>query len=297
MDIDALRWFQQVADGATVTEVAEIHLVSQPAVSRTLSRLEAQVGAPLLHKSGRVLRLTHTGAVFKRHVDEMLHRLDDGLAAVTELLDPETGTVAVAFQQSLGTWLVPDVIADFRRRFPRVGFRLEHSDDALGSSRVAGGTVDLEFTSRRPRNPAVRWEPLLLEPLVLTVPETHRLARRERAALSEVAGDDFVMLRSSWDLRARVDELCEAAGFKPRVAFEVDDLAAVQGFVTNGLGVGVVPGPTTPVRAGARGERLVRLSDPGADREVGLAWSRERRLLPSAELFRQHVLGRQGVRR
>src|SRR4051794_40902971 len=134
MEVDTLRWFQQVADGATVTEVAEIHLVSQPAVSRALARLEGDVGAPLLHKSGRVLRLTHAGATFKRHVDGMLHRLDDGLAAVDELLDPETGTVAVAFQTSLGTWLVPAAIAEFRLRFPRVEFRLERSDDALGSS-------------------------------------------------------------------------------------------------------------------------------------------------------------------
>ncbi len=290
--MDALRWFQQVADGATVTEVAELHLVSQPAVSRALTRLEAQVGAALLHKSGRVLRLTHAGSVFKRHVDELLHRLDDGLAAVNELLDPETGTVAVAFQLSLGTWLVPAMIADFKQRFPRVDFRLEHSDDALGSSWVAGGRIDLEFTSRRPRNPEVHWEPLLLEPLFLAVPDGHRLATREQVALSEVAGDDFVMLRRTWDLRSRVEELCAVAGFEPRVLFEVDDLPAVQGFVANGLGVGIVPAPDLPGGARTGAERLVRLSDPGAHREVGLAWSRERRLLPSAELFRNHVLDR-----
>ncbi|MDX6324452.1 MAG: hypothetical protein QOK15_806 [Nocardioidaceae bacterium] len=297
MDVDALRWFQQVADGTTVTEVADIHLVSQPAVSRALVRLEDEVGARLLQKRGRVLRLTHAGATFKRHVDGLLHRLDDGLAAVNQLLDPETGTVSVAFQLSLGTWLVPALIADFRQRFRRVGFRLEHSDDALGSSRVAAGEVDVEFTSRRPRNPEVRWEPLLLEPLVLAVPPTHRLARRKQVALAEAADDDFVMLRRTWDLRSRVDELCSTAGYSPRVAFEVDDLAAVQGFVAAGLGVGLVPAPPASGGAASGGarsgaERLVELSDPGAEREVGLAWSSERRLLPSAELFRQHVVDR-----
>jgi len=294
METDVLRWFQLVADGATVTEVADLHLVSQPAVSRALGRLEREVGTELLHKSGRVLRLTHAGVVFKRHVDGVLHRLDDGIAAVSELLDPETGTVAVAFQLSLGTWLVPEMIAGFRQRFPRVLFRLEHSDDAQGSSRVAGGRIDLEFTSRRPRNPEVHWEPLLLEPLVLAVSRRHRLAGREEVALAEVAGDDFVMLRRSWDLRARVEELCAAAGFEPRAVFEVDDLPAVQGFVASGLGVGVVPSPSAPGGARVGDERLVGLTDPEAHREVGLAWSKERRLLPSAELFRRHVLDHRG---
>jgi LysR family transcriptional regulator, transcription activator of glutamate synthase operon len=290
MDVDSLRWLQLVADGATVTEVADIHRVSQPAVSRALGRLETEVGTALLRKSGRVLRLTHAGAVFKRHVDELLHRLDDGLAAVSELLDPETGTVAVAFQLSLGTGLVPDMIAGFKRRFPRIDFRLEHSNDASGSSWVAGGRIDLEFTSRRPRNPEVDWQPLLYEPLYLAVPATHRLANHRETALAEVATEDFVALRRTWDLRSRVDDLCRAAGFQPRVQFEVDDLPSVQGFVAAGLGVGVVPASSQAEARHAGAERLVRLSDRGANREVGLAWSRERRLLPSAELFRLHVL-------
>ena len=62
METEVLRWFQQVADGATVTEVADLWMVSQPKVSRDLMALQREVGAPLLVKSGRVLRLTHAGA-------------------------------------------------------------------------------------------------------------------------------------------------------------------------------------------------------------------------------------------
>jgi LysR family transcriptional activator of glutamate synthase operon len=211
MDAEALRWFASVADGMTVTEVAQVHGVSQPGVSRALARLEAEVGTPLLHKTGRVLRPTYAGAVFKRHVEGALHNLDDGLGAVSELVDPRTGTVSVAFQLSLGTWLVPDMIEAFREEYPRVQFRLEQSHDALGSSLVAGGRIDLEFTSRRPRNPAVRWERLFAQPLFLAVPRRHRLAGRGEVSLSDAADEDFVMLRPSWELRALSDELCRGA--------------------------------------------------------------------------------------
>ncbi|MCW2806230.1 MAG: putative Uncharacterized HTH-type transcriptional regulator YybE [Marmoricola sp.] len=293
METEVLRWFQHVADGATVTEVAETEMVSQPGVSRALARLEAEVGAPLLHRSGRVLRPTAAGNVFKRHVDSVLHALDDGLAAVSELVDPETGTVTVAFQLSLGTWLVPAMISRFRRQHPGVKFRLEQSDDALGSSLVAGGRIDLEITSRRPRNPAVHWESLLTQPLFLAVPPGHRLAGRKQVSLAEVADEDFVMLRPTWALRVLSDELCAAAGFVPRVAFEGDDLPVVRGFVAEGLGVAIVPAPGSVLPADStRAEPLLRITDEGAHREVGLAWSEERRLLPSAELFRHHVLAR-----
>jgi DNA-binding transcriptional LysR family regulator len=290
VDTEALRWFQQVVDGMTVTEVAELDMVSQPGVSRALARLESEIGTPLLHRTGRVLRPTQAGSVFKRHVDHVLHRLDDGLAAVNELVDPETGTVILAFHQSLGTWFVPRTISRFRDQHPRVQFRLEHSDDALGSSLLSGGRVDLEFTSRRPRNPEVRWERLFAQPLVLALPEEHPLGDRAEVGLWEVAGEDFVSLRPSWALRSQCDDLCVSAGFTPRVAFEGDDLSVVRGFVAAGLGVAIVPAMESPAQATGTGLRLITLSDRGASREVGLAWSEERRLLPSAELFRQHVL-------
>lgn len=290
METEALRWFQLVADGTTLTEVAAVHAVSQPAVSRALARLETEIGTPLLHKAGRLLRPTYAGSVFKRHVDAMLHDLDDGLAAVTELVDPRTGTIAVAFQLSLGTWLVPDMIEGFRREYPRVQFRLAQSHDALGSSLVAGGRIDLEFTARRPRNPAVHWERLFAQPLFLALPRDHRLATRTDVALADVRDEDFVMLGRTWELRALSDQLCAAAGFEPRVAFEVDDLPVVHGFVAAGLGVAIVPASEGEPDTTGGAIRLVRLADRDASREVGVAWSNERRLLPSADLFRRHVL-------
>lgn len=297
MDTDILRYFQQVADGATVTEVAELYLVSQPGVSRGLQRLEEEVGTPLLMRSGRLLRPTHAGRAFKRHVDTVLHALDDGLAAAEELIDPESGTVRLAFQRSLGTWLVPDLLAGFRADHPRVRFEFEHSHDALGSSLVAGGRTDLELSARRPRNPDVEWERLLSQPLCLVVPPGHALAGRDEAALAEAAAEDFVMLGPEWELRALTDELCAQAGFAPRVAFEEDDIPVVRGFVAAGLGVAVVPALPGEVLAHAGGpERSVRLTDRGAFRDVGLAWSRNRRLLPSAELFRRHVLDASSLR-
>ena len=290
VDTDVLRWFQLVVDGATVTEVAELHRVSQPGVSRALMRLETEVGAPLLHRTGRLLRPTMAGTVFKRHVDIVLHRLDDGLADLNELIDPETGTVVVAFQLSLGTWLVPAMISRFREKHPRVEFRLEQSDDALGSSLVANGTVDLEFTARHPRSSEVHWEHLFDQALLLAVPPGHPLACRREVSLAEVADDDFVMLRPSWDLRRLCDDLCATANFVPRVAFEGHDLPVVRGFVAAGLGVAIVPAFYSEARPSApRDDELIPLTDPGAYRQVGVTWPHSRPLLPSAELFRAHV--------
>src|ERR1700749_1254735 len=125
VETDALRWFQLIADGVTMTEIADTERITQPGMSRALARLEAEVGTPLLSRSGRILRATHAGSVFKRHVDALLHELDEGLAAVTELVDPESGTVSLSFHPSLGSWLVPDLVSSFRNAHPNVHFELK----------------------------------------------------------------------------------------------------------------------------------------------------------------------------
>ena len=165
MDTDALRWLQQVADGTTLTEVSELESVTQSGVSRALARLEAQIGTPLLRRSGRTLRMTHAGAVFKPHLDALLHNLDDGIAAVSQLIDPDTGTVALAFQQSLGTWLVPDLARSFRAAHPGVRFRLTQSRDEPDFVILDGGNADLELGSRRAPDEATRSRLIAVEPL------------------------------------------------------------------------------------------------------------------------------------
>ena len=293
MDTEALRWFQQVADGTTVTEVSDLVGVTQSGVSRALARLEAEIGTPLLRRSGRTLRMTHAGAVFKPHLDALLHHLDDGIAAISQLTEPGTGTVVLAFQQSLGTWLVPDLVRSFRAGYPGAGFQLSVVRDELNSAALDGGNADLEIGSRRFPGVAVRTERLALEPRGRAGPREHRLGGQPRVRLAEAAGEPFIGLRPASALRKLTDDLCEAAGFRADVLFEGDDLSNVRGFVAAGLGLAVVPAPRAGSAEAAPGPVVHReIEDPGAVREICLTWSTDRRLLPAAEEFRRHTLRR-----
>ena len=293
MDTDALRWLQQVADGTTVTEVSELEPVTQSGISRALARLEAQIGTPLLRRSGRTLRMTHAGAVFKPHLDAMLHDLDDGIAAVSQLVDPDTGTVALAFQASLGTWLVPDLARSFRAAHPDVRFLLTQVRDDPDSVALDGGQADLELGSRRPPDEATRSRLIGHEPLRLALPRDHPLAGRHQLQLADVAGEPFIGLRSASALRRLTDQLCLRAGFRPDVIFEGDDLSNVRGFVAAGLGVAVVPAPRAGSPEAVPGPvAYLGIGDEGAVRQIFLTWPADRRLLPATDLFRRHVLSR-----
>ena len=221
----------------------------------------------------------------------MLHQLDDGIAAVNQLLEPDTGTVALAFQHSLATWLVPDLVRSFRAAHPNVTFQLTQVRDELHSSALDGGRADLEIGTRRPRDPSVHMRSIAVEPLRLALPRDHRLAGRQQIRLADVSDEPFVSLRPNSALRKLSDDLCERAGFRPSVVFEGDDLSTVRGFVAAGLGVAIVPAPRAGSPEAATGPVLYcEILDTGAVREICLTWSAERRLLPAAELFRGHII-------
>ena len=300
VDTDVLRWFSLVADGATVTEVGDLAQVTQSGVSRGLSRLETEVGTPLLERSGRTLRLTRAGEVFKPYVDRMVHEFADGLDAVAQFVSPETGTVAIAFQQSLGSWLIPDLVRSFRASHADVGFQLTQVRDEVRGLPLDGGAADLELGTRRFRvgKEATRPGDLVVwtrriggEPLRLALPRDHEFAGRRRIRLAEVAAERFIGLRRTSALRKKGDELCLAAGFRPKIVFEGDDLTNVRGLVAAGLGVAIVPAPRAGTPVAAPGPVVYReLLDDGAERDIYLTWPADRSLLPAAELFRKHVV-------
>jgi len=115
--------------------------------------------------------------------------LDDGLAAVSQLIDPDTGIVVLAFQQSLGTWLLPDLVRSFRGAHPGVRFRLTQVHDEMHAPALDGGEADLEIGTMRRRDPALRVRQLAVEPLRLALPRDHKLAGRERIDLAEFRGN------------------------------------------------------------------------------------------------------------
>lgn len=305
MDTDVLRWFIAVAEGATVTEVSELEHVTQSGVSRALARLESSVGTPLLERSGRTLRLTRAGEVFKPYADQVVSELRSGLDAVAQFISPATGSVAVAFQGSLGSWLVPDLVRSFRAEQAGVRFELTQVDDELHGLPLNGGKADLELGTRRFRTGSDAARPGDIpvwtrrigdEPLRLAVPRDHRLAnlasRAEGAIpLTAANGEPFVALRAGSGLRKLGDDLCAAAGFRPRVVFEGDHLSNLRGLVAAGLGVAIVPAPRAGTPEAAPGPVLyLPLLDEGAVRDIYLTWPASRPLLPAADLFRKHIV-------
>jgi LysR family transcriptional regulator, transcription activator of glutamate synthase operon len=291
MNVDELRWFVAVAERGRVTRAAEELHISQPALSRALSRMQRALGVNLFDRSGRNLRLNRYGELYLGHARRALAELDSGQRAIEEMAGGERGLVSLGFAPTLSTWLVPALVSAFRAEHPGPRFQLHQ--DAVGQlvDSLRDGGVDL-LVCPRPGDPVLGWHMLGGERLQLAVPSGHRLAGRKRVRLSEAAGERFVMLKHAFDFRDIVEELCRAAGFEPESAFEAEDVASARALVAAGLGVAVVPPLHGTGAELARGARHVELSDPSAVRSIGIVWDERRYRSPVTELFRAFVIER-----
>jgi DNA-binding transcriptional LysR family regulator len=294
METTILRLFRQVAEGATVTETAAGAHMTQAALSKALKRLDREVNAELLVRVGRQLRLTPAGRRFKQYADAALDQLERGAQAVAELADPDSGTIALGFLHTLGTWFVPSVVKSYSAQAPRVRFQLFQQDAKQLLDRLTDGTADLAMVSDDPGQSSIGWSRLFVEQLCLAVPPTHRLAKRRNVRLADVAEEPFILLDPRYKLRLTVDNLCQQAGFIPKVAFEGHEIDTLRAMVNVGLGVSIIPPPGTAAgqSPSAHPETYLRLTDVPGRRDIGIAWLHERSLPPQPERFRRYLLSK-----
>lgn len=291
--VPRLRQFVVVAREQHLTRAAGILGVPQPTLSRSIARLEADLGVPLFARPGRSIRLTRHGRLLFDSAQRSMASLAAHLELVVGEADPEQGRVALAFLHTLGTEAVPRLVRDFRARHPGVRFALVQGGADGLLARLREGEVDLCLTAPLPGGPDMTARALDEQRIDLFVPARHPLARRRGGIrLAEAADEDYICMEPGHGLRVITDDLCRAAGFEPRIAFEGEAVDTARGLVGAGLGVALLP--ATATSAADTAVAAVRINAPRAARTVGLVWMADRAVAGPVAAFRDFALTREG---
>ncbi|WP_426452355.1 LysR family transcriptional regulator [Paenibacillus sp. S-38] len=290
MELRQLQYFVKVARKQHVTQAAEEMHVAQSAVSRQIHQLEEELGVQLFVQKGRNLQLTSVGKLFLCRVEGILTDLERAVNEIHEYLDPEKGEIRVGFPHSLGIYLLPTLIASFRKHYPNVTFRLRQGTYNSLIRDVMKGEIDLAFISPFPeKHSHVTGDLLLQEELYAIVPQGHDLAESKTIRLEQLKEDSFVMFSEEYSLRSIVLEACGKAGFVPRIGFEGEETDTIRGLVAAGMGVSLLPemalteiSVLQPVK--------VRVVEPQVTRSVGMIQRSGEKLPLVAEVFRKFLL-------
>ncbi|WP_326785881.1 LysR family transcriptional regulator [Streptomyces sp. NBC_00151] len=285
-----LAYFAGVARTEHVTRAAEQMGVPQSTLSRAMVRLEQDLGVDLFARHGRTVSLTPAGRTFLASVERALAEVERAADEVRADADPATGKVAFGFLHTMGSETVPGLIRAFRADHPGVRFSLVQNYGEAMLERLRSGELDLCLTSPVPDAPDLVGRRLDEQKLRLVVPADHRLAARRRVRLAEAADETFVTLEPGYGMRRITDDLCQEAGFRPRIAFEGEEAETLRGLVAAGLGVALLPPPAV-----ARpGVVELTVTAPRAVREIGVAWLDGHPDTPPVAAFKKFLLSRRG---
>lgn len=286
LDLHTIRIVRAITDTGSITAAAAQLGYSQPALSQHLQRAEARLGAPLVLRVGRGIRLSEPGRVVARHSGPVLAALEAAEAELSRLVDQLRGTIRVAAFPSASSTIVPALIARLAKFHPGIKLAYTEAEPPEALEALQHGNIDLAITFTFPGDPhdpqteaiSTSVIPLFDDPAAVILPSQHRLADQPKVRLADLAQEDWI---AGCPLcRRHLLAACDELGINPRIAHATDNSVAVLSLVAAGVGVALQPElalEPLELPAGATSRPL----SPASDRQVRAVLTRGAESIPT----------------
>lgn len=286
MEIDQLRYFLQVAERGNFTRAAEDLAISQPALSRSIQKLEEELGQPVFERKTRSVSLTDAGTLLQARAQQVLSILDDTKAEITD--DGQSGRVRVGAIPTIAPYFLPENLRRFSAAFPKATVIVqENTTDRLLKS-CTQGEIDLAILALPVPAKYLEVEELFDEELLLVLPPDHPLADKPRIRLADVEPLPFVLLEEAHCLSDNIVSFCRQRSFQPVAVERTSQLTMVQELVSLSHGVSMIPAMARRLDQSDR--RVYRsLSRPKPMRTIAVAWNPYRFQSRLLKAFREHL--------
>jgi DNA-binding transcriptional LysR family regulator len=267
LDSRRLRVLCEVARHGSFSAAADALGYTQPAVSRQIATLEAEVGTVLVRRVPQGAVLTDAGRLLSERGAAVLAYLQDMEEELRAMCGLKGGTLRLATFASAAGSIVPRAVARFRDRYPEVQLDVAMADPDESIPRLRAGEFDLVLSHDPREDPERKAQAedldviaLFQDPMYVALPAGHRLCGAEGLSMSDFSSEPWMLATGQTCPDARLFlRACHDAGFEPRIAFQNDDYGAILGFVAAGVGVALVPDIVT--RA-VRDDVVIRELDP-----------------------------------
>lgn len=247
MDERRLEVFRAVARELSFSRAGlGLHL-SQSAVSQQIAALEGELGGALFDRSRRRVRLTPAGAALLNRVDALLGDFAAARATVAAARGAVEGELRVAASRTVGTYLLPSLLAVLARRHPalRLEIAIENSERVVQT--VVSGRADVGYIEDIVNSPGIVLTRLLEDELVIVVAASHRFARMAEIPVEDLAAEPLVVREPGSGTRRVAEEHLQAAGLsldQLHIAAELTGIEAIKGAVEAGLGISILSSAT-----------------------------------------------------
>lgn len=251
MELRHLRYLLAVADHGNFTRAAEALHVSQPTLSQQIKQLEREVGATLLDRSGRTVRLTDAGEAYARHGRLAIQGIDAAQRAVHDVQDLTRGHLRIAMTPTITAYLIGPLVRQFHAQHPGITLTVIETTQDLIEADLLADRIDLGIAFAGRYTAGVSASELFTETLSLVVGTAHpHYPRVETFAIEELPTQPLALLSRDFATRNYIDAYFAAHGITPRIVIEANSISALLEFVRLGTLATVLPDAITQAQTG-----------------------------------------------
>lgn len=293
MEIMQLRYFLVVAEEENLSNAARKLFISQPALSRSISKLEAELGVKLFHHSSNRITLNENGRAFQEHVRRAEQELQNGVSMLQQRQDRESGYVVVS-TSSHG--VMAKACADYLQAHPKTHLMQYIQSAEQMEVMLRKRRIDFCLTANAFESPDLQWQPIMDDEILVYVHRDHPLANRRLIHFDELKDQRIIIYDYGLETTDVIRHLCYASHFEPDLFFAGNENEVPFLLLNKNLGVFILPASMhyfhmSPVMPGNRAPiRTLRVQSPRHTFTLGLASLKDRVLSGTADQFRSFLI-------
>jgi LysR family cys regulon transcriptional activator len=242
MNLHQFRFVQEaVRRNLNLTEAAKALHTSQPGVSKAIIELEEELGIEIFARHGkRIKRVTEPGQQVLRSIEVILREVGNLKRIGDEFSAEDSGTLSIATTHTQARYVLPEPVSRLRQAYPKVNVSMHQGAPDQVARMVIDEVADIGIATESLADyeelvtlPCYEWQHMLV------VPDTHRLATKERLTLEDLAAEHLITYHPSFTGRHRIDNAFAQRGLTPRIVLEAIDSDVITTYVRLGMGVGL----------------------------------------------------------
>lgn len=257
MNLHHLAIFHAVAETGSISACAERMHISQPAISRQLKAFEQRIGVVLFERLPRGMRLTQPGEVLRDYAARLFAIARTAEAAVKELSDARQGHLSIGASNTVGTYILPTLLARFRRGYPDVGISMFVGNTEQVSQGVADLRFMIGFIEGPLHVPDLRADRFIDDEILPVAAADHPLSGKKRLLAADLCGQPLLMREPGSGTRELIEAHLQRHGIHPGNIVEFGNTEAIKQAAVHGGGIAWLPRVCMPRELAAR--ELVRL--------------------------------------
>lgn len=285
MDFNQVRFFLAVADTLNFTRAAELCNVTQPALTQSIKRLEAELGGELIHRDGRNTGLSNLGRSLRTHFQQIDHTRKLVKSTAKSVSSGELDELNIGIMCTIGPMALSDLLKHFQKKHPSISLVLHDVTPKSVSSLLLSGAIDGAFCARQSiHNDRLKCIDLFLEPIVVAFASDHRFAEMNEVSLQAIGAERYID-RLHCEFRDGFMTYCTENNLDLNVAFRSQREDWLQSLIRDGMGVSVLPQysllePILDFRP---------ISDSGMNRNISFAYLDQPESTPGINLLTDQI--------